>query len=114
IERARIDFAPEYRSTAVLLAGWLAAQLDWRVQSSRSRDVLRFVDATERKIDVELREQPGEPISEINLQSSGTEFLVSHPKGKDLLEVSRGSPDERRMPQLMPAAINDVVRLMSD
>jgi glucose-6-phosphate dehydrogenase assembly protein OpcA len=114
IERARIDFAPEYRSTAVLLAGWLAAQLDWCVQSSRSRDVLRFVDATEQKIDIELRERPGEPIGEINLQSSGTEFLVSHPKGKDLLEVSRGSPGERRMHQLMPAATNDVVRLMSD
>src|SRR2546428_1376707 len=59
IERAHIAFAPEYRSTAVLLAGWLAAQLDWRVQSSRSRDVLRFVDATERKIDIELRERLG-------------------------------------------------------
>jgi glucose-6-phosphate dehydrogenase assembly protein OpcA len=114
IERARIDFAPEHRSTAVLLAGWLAAQLNWRVESSRSRHVLRFVDATERKIDIELRERPGEPIGEINLQSRGTEFLVSHPKGADLLEVSRGSPGERRIHQVMPAAANDVVRLMSD
>jgi glucose-6-phosphate dehydrogenase assembly protein OpcA len=114
IESARIDFAPEHRSTAVLLAGWLAAQLNWRVETSRSRPVLRFIDATERKIDIELRERPGEPIGEINLQSRGTEFLVSHPKGTDLLEVSRGSPGERRMHQVMPAAANDIVRLMSD
>ena len=29
ISRIEIDFAPGYRSTAILLSGWLAAQLRW-------------------------------------------------------------------------------------
>src|ERR1700758_4728053 len=29
IRRLRVDFAPGFRSTAVLFAGWLAAQLNW-------------------------------------------------------------------------------------
>src|SRR5881628_206733 len=32
IKKARIDFAPGFRSTAVLFAGWLAAQLNWRIE----------------------------------------------------------------------------------
>src|SRR6266404_846491 len=37
IEKIEIDFAPGYRSTALLLAGWLAGQLEWTIEK-RSRD----------------------------------------------------------------------------
>lgn len=114
IEGARVDFAPKHRSTAVLLAGWLAAQLDWQVEKSRNGDVLQFVDAAGQRIEVKLRERPGEPIGEVSLQSQGVEFLVTHPEGSDLLEVSRGKTGEKRLQQLMPALTNDLVRLMSD
>ena len=114
IEGARIDFAPKHRSTAVLLAGWLAAQLDWQVEESREGDVLGFVGPTGQRINVKLQERPGEPIGEISLQSQGIEFVVSHPKGADLLEVSRSKPGEKKWHQLMPAPANSLVRLMSD
>src|SRR2546421_2515337 len=34
IRRVRIDFAPGFRSTALLFAGWLAAQLSWRCEKT--------------------------------------------------------------------------------
>jgi glucose-6-phosphate dehydrogenase assembly protein OpcA len=115
IESARIDFAPEFRSTAVLLAGWLAAQLDWQAEATKQAPgTLRFADSTGRKIVVELRERDGEPISNITVLSVGVEFEVSHPKGADLLEVSRGDPGKARAHQVMPAGSNDLVRLMGD
>ena len=114
IEGANIDFAPNYRSTAVLLAGWLAAQLDWQVEQVGKDGVVKLVDPTGRRIDVALQERPGEPIGRISLQSEGIEFAVSHPKGTDLLEVSRGKPGEKKSHQLMPAPANSLVRLMSD
>jgi glucose-6-phosphate dehydrogenase assembly protein OpcA len=114
IESARIDFAPLHRSTALLLAGWLGAQLNWRMEKNGSADGLRFVDENGRKVDIELRECAGEPIGKIALQSRGIEFDVSHPKGADLLEVSRGNPGENRAHQLMPASGNDLVCLMSE
>src|SRR5438445_8676310 len=114
IKKARIDFAPGFRSTAVLFAGWLAAQLNWRIEKRHGGGVLQFINLNAHKIDSELRERPGEPIGEIVLNSREVEFVVSRAKCGDLLEVSRGEPGEKRLPQLMPAGSNDPVSLMSE
>src|SRR6266513_524916 len=114
IRSVRIDFAPRFRSTAVLFAGWLAAQLSWRSEKADLANELRFIGPSGRKIDVELRERLGEPIGEVAMETADVEFLVTHAKCGDLLEVSRGKPGEKRMPQLMPAAKNDPVSLMSE
>lgn len=114
IDKARIDFAPGFRSTAVLFAGWLAAQLNWRAEKTRSEHKLRFIAPAGRNIDIELRERAGEPISQIMLNSREVEFLVAHAQCGDLLEVSRRKSGEKRMPQLMPAGKNDPVNLMSE
>jgi len=114
IDGARIDFAPGFKSTAVLFAGWLSAQLNWRADEAKTEHKLCFVGPSQRKIDIELRECAGEPISEIALNSREIEFLVAHAKCGDLLEVSRAKAREKRMPQLLPAGKNDPVSLMSE
>jgi glucose-6-phosphate dehydrogenase assembly protein OpcA len=114
INSVRIDFAPGFRSTAVLFAGWLAAQLNWRSEKTNMANKLSFVSSSGRNIEVELRERPGEPIGEVAIATPEVEFLVAHAKCGDLLEVSRASPGEKRTPQLMPAGKNDPVSLMSE
>src|SRR5216110_3326411 len=114
IDGARVDFAPGFKSTAVLFAGWLSAQLNWRIEKRNGGGVLQFINLNGYKIDIELRERPGEPIGEIVLNSREVEFVVTRAKCGDLLEVSRGEPGEKRMPQLMPAGSNDPVNLMSE
>ena len=114
ISSVRIDFAPGFRSTAVLFAGWLAAQLNWRGEKTNAANKFSFVSSSGRKIDVELRERPGEPIGEVVVATPEVEFVVAHAKCGDLLEVSRGKPGEKRTPQLMPAGKNDLVSLMSE
>ena len=114
IRSVRIDFAPGFRSTAVLFAGWLAAQLDWQGEKTDVPDKLPFVGPSGSKIDIELRERAGEPISEVAVTTADVEFLVAHAKCGDLLEISRGKPGEKRTPQLMPAGKNDPVSLMSE
>jgi glucose-6-phosphate dehydrogenase assembly protein OpcA len=114
LKNARINFAPGFRSTALLFAGWLAAQLNWSIEKTKDDDALQFVDSTSHKIDIKLCERAGEPIGEIVLNSREVEFVVTHAKCGDLLEVSRGKPGEKRMPQLMPASSNDPVSLMSE
>jgi glucose-6-phosphate dehydrogenase assembly protein OpcA len=113
IKKARIDFAPGFRSTAVLFAGWLAAQLNWRADKATAHK-LQFIGPTDRKIDIKLRERSGEPIREIALETSEVEFLVTHAECGDLLEVSRRKSGEKHIPQLMPAGRNDPVSLMSE
>ena len=114
IESAQIDFAPGFRSTAVLLAGWLGAQLNWRAEPTRNANEFAFTDSQDRKIDVVLSEGAGEPVSRIVLSSGGIEFVVAHAKGADLFEVWRGKREEKCARQMMPSGSNDPVVLMSD
>jgi glucose-6-phosphate dehydrogenase assembly protein OpcA len=114
INIVRIDFAPGFRSTGVLFAGWIAAQLNWQSEKTNAANKLSFVSSSGRKIEAELRERPGEPIGEVAMATPEVEFVVAHAKSGDLLEVSRGNPGEKRTPQLMPAGKNDPVSLMSE
>ena len=113
LESAQIYFAPGFRSTALLLVGWLAAQLGWRAEKTTSSEQLQFANSQGGKIDIELTERAGEGVDEIVLRSDGVEFAVRHATCGDLLEVSRGKANEMRLPQLMPAQGNDPVQLMS-
>jgi glucose-6-phosphate dehydrogenase assembly protein OpcA len=114
IENAQIDFAAGFRSAAVLLAGWLGAQLNWKVEPGKSANKFAFADPAGRKIDIVLCESAGEPISRVLVNSGGVQFVVSHTQGADLLEVWRGKPDEKCAHQMMPAGTNDPVVLVSD
>jgi glucose-6-phosphate dehydrogenase assembly protein OpcA len=113
ISKVRIDFAPAFRSTALLFLGWLAAQLNWQIDVVTSSHQLRFTGTSGQSIDIELREHDGEPVHEVTLTSADVEFGVTYAKCGDLLEVSRVQKDEKRMPQLMPAGKNDPVGLIS-
>jgi glucose-6-phosphate dehydrogenase assembly protein OpcA len=114
ISKVRIDFALGFRSTAVLFAGWLGAQLNWHIEEVKSPLELRFTGASARHIDVDLRERDGEPVHEVALTSGDVEFRVTYAHCGDLLEVSRIQNDETRAPQLMPAGNNDPVGLISE
>jgi len=114
ITKVGIDFAPGFRSTAVLFVGWLGAQLNWRVDAVKSPHELRFTAASAQHIDVELRERNGQPVHEIVLTSGDVEFRITYADCGDLLEVSRAQNSETRHPQLMPAGNTDSVGLISE
>jgi glucose-6-phosphate dehydrogenase assembly protein OpcA len=114
ISKVRIDFAPGFRSTAIMFLGWLGAQLDWHVDEAKSSRQLRFVGASSRQIEVDLREREGQPVHEIALTSGDVEFRVTYADCGDLLEISRMHKAEKRAPQLMPAGNNDFVGLISE
>ena len=114
ISKVRIDFAPGFRSTAILFVGWLGAQLNWHIDQVKSPCQLRFAAASEQQIEVELRESDGQPLHEIMLTSGDVELRVTYANCGDLLEVSRMQNSETRHPQLMPAGNNDPVGLISE
>lgn len=113
MESVVVDFAPGYKSSAILLVGWLAAQLKWKTNQQQMNGSCRFLDSSNRKIDIELREKPGTPIGEVVLNSQRTRFCVTPAKCGDLLEVSRSGEKETAKPQMMPAQSNDPVDLMT-
>ena len=109
IDRVEIDFGPNSRSTALLLAGWLAAQLQWTDAKQPTGDALTFRGKNGDDIAVSLREKAGEPIGRCALQCGSLEFKVAHSPKADLLDVATGERSCR-----MPAGRNDTVRLMSE
>jgi glucose-6-phosphate dehydrogenase assembly protein OpcA len=110
INRVRIDFAPSFRSTAVLFAGWLAAQLGWCAEKPTSSNELRFSTPSGETVDIQLRERDGQPIHEVAVTAGDVEFQVTHAECGDLLLISRGQHREG----LMPAGKHDPVSLMSE
>ena len=114
ISKVQIDFAPGFRSAAILFVGWLGAQLHWHIEEVKSPCELRFTAASARHIDVELRQRNGQPVQGVALTSGDVEFHVTYADCGDLLEVSRIQNDEKRVPQLMPAGNNDLVGLISE
>lgn len=109
IESVEIDFAPGFRSTAVLLTGWLAGQLRWSHDRQSKGDALNFRGSSGREIKVALREKGGEPIGRCAVRCGKLEFSVAHAENGDLLDVAMG---DRRC--RMPAGENDIVRLMGE
>jgi len=114
ISKVQIDFAPGFRSTALLFVGWLAAQLNWHVEEVKSPRELRFTGAAGQHIDIELREHDGQPVHGVALTSGDVDFGVTYANCGDLLEVSRVQTGEKRIPQLMPAGNNNPVGLISE
>ena len=109
-----IDFAPGYRSTALLLTGWLAGQLEWAIEKSSKDNALVFRDESKKTIRVSLDETEGEPISRCVLKCGSIELRVSHSKSGDLLDVAVGAPGQPGMNQPMPASSNDPTELMKE
>ncbi len=114
IERIEIEFAPGYRSTAVLLAGWLIAQLGWTVNDISDDAAWLVADCSGEAISVVLREKKGEPVSRCSLFSCEIEYRVEQPPQSRLLTASKLVAGEERMHQLMPAGKNNPVDLMSE
>jgi glucose-6-phosphate dehydrogenase assembly protein OpcA len=114
IENLNIDHAPGFKSTALLLLGWLGALLDWKANEPARNGSCRMLDANNRKIDIELRPRDGSPIGEVTINSKGVQFRVAPAQCGDLLEISRrGANESSPLPQMMPAQSNDPAELVT-
>lgn len=113
IDDVSVNFGPGFKSTAILLVGWLAAQLGWKTNQQQMNGSCRFLDANKRKIDIELRQCGNVPIGEIVINSAGVKFCVAPAKCDDLLEVSRSGENETAQPQMMPAQSDDPAELLT-
>ena len=89
IDRVEIDFAPGYRSTGLLLCGWLAAQLGWVPDEAEETAHFTFSAAAGGTITVTLREVEGDPIGRCSIFCGEMEFRVEDSVATDLLEISQ-------------------------
>ena len=116
IKSVALEHAPGFRSTALLLVGWLAAQLEWEKAESDGNS-LGFEKQHEdrrRRIKISLGEKAGEPIGSCTVATHTAQFRVEHKPGADLLDVSFGRTGGRQMRQFLPAGDHDAVSLVKE
>jgi len=116
IKTLEIKHAPGFRSTALLLVGWLAGQLGWERSGGKAKSLgfRKKTDDGEQKIKVSLSSKEGEPISACQVTTESAVFRIEHKPGADLLDVFFGRTEGRKMRQLLPAGKNAVVELVQE
>src|SRR6266550_1954238 len=114
IESGSIVFGNEFRSTAILFIGWLAAQLGWEIRNGKKSNEIELENSDGKPIRINLQEKGEVPIASFTAQSHEIEFQVMQADCGDLLEVCRGKLGEAQARQVLPSAENDPVKLMSE
>jgi glucose-6-phosphate dehydrogenase assembly protein OpcA len=114
VSSVEIAHASRHRSTALLLTGWLAAQLGWMLIEAADENTFGFADCAGETIRVIFKEAEGEPISCCSLFCGESEFRVVQNAGTDLLKASSHCRGEERTHQLMPGGRNDPVSLAGE
>ena len=109
-----IVFGKNFRSTAILFIGWLAAQLGWEIRNGKNRDRIELENSTKRTVQIDLQENGDAPIASFVAHSSDIKFVIALARCGDLLEVSRAKSGQAPARQLLPAGDNDAVKLMSE
>jgi len=108
-----IAHAPGMRTTALLMAGWLGAQLQWKLDGTEGRG-LRYADLNGTRVAVALREEPGRALGSVRLSVGETSFLVGHHEGSGFLHADVRLSGNRESHYLMPGGKDDLVCLLND
>jgi len=114
IESGSIVFGNEFRSTAILFIGWLAAQLGWEIRNGKKSNEVELENSDGKSIRINLQEKGEVAIASFTAQSHEIEFQVMQADCGDLLEVCRGKLGEAQARQVLPSAENDPIKLMSE
>jgi glucose-6-phosphate dehydrogenase assembly protein OpcA len=113
LRRLSVTHAPNSRSTAILLASWIAAQLHWEF-SKRDGNRLIFHGPDHQEIVCELKAADGASISFCELASDERKVTVTRDAGSAFHRAEFRTPDGRSYQHLMPAGKEDIACLLDD
>ena len=112
LEQVSISYAPGMRTSACLLLGWLAAQLNWVQQPSHGGSIT-FRDAA-LSITCELKEESGLGISRVKLRSKDLVVTAVRNPGTTFLHLEVREPDGQVIQHLMPADCPELAGLLDE
>lgn len=112
VTRVRIVHAIDHRMTALLLLGWLMAQLRWSLVEKAGTGFVFACDG--RRLDIELHEQPGAAIGELILQCEGARFCISRESGSEFFHTDVELAVGRQDRYLTPAGKDELIELLNE
>lgn len=116
IEEVTLAHAPGFRSTAVLLMAWLAAQLGWNegVEKEGGIEFTPPQGNNENRVRVSLREQPGAPLSQCVLKTADASFQWNREGFSEFLHAEIALPGGPRFQNLVPAGKQGEAALLNE
>ena len=109
LDAVEISHAPDARAQAILLIGWLAAQLGWQPVSGES-----FKTADGRTVKLALQAQDGPGIGRVVLRAAdGSRFTVSREAGSGFFNTCALAPDGHELCQVLPVGPEETADLVS-
>lgn len=113
IEKASISHAPGYRSTALLLVGWMAAQLGWKLNSAE-KNCFTFAKNCGGPLRFEIREEGMHPVERLQLSGGSASYQINRDSGSSFLHEEIHLPDGHTYHHLVPAGKDDIVDLFNE
>jgi len=113
IEKISIKHAPGYRSTAVLLIGWLASRLGW-AGGTPNDGGFDFNKAGGAKARFVLEEQAGSVLSACILEGAGAKFQFTRDTGSEFLHGTVVLPDGHEYHNLLPPGKESIADLLNE
>lgn len=112
VDTVTIQHAPEFRSTALLLVGWLASRLQWTggVPHESGLDFSR----TGGTVGVVFQPTAGPSISACVLEANGAKFAFSRDGGSDFLHSDVTLPDGHEYHSLLPPGKGAIADLLNE
>ena len=107
----RIGHAPGHRSTALLLVGWLAAQLGLTLKTPAA---LTFETADRREVAVQLDETTGAPLAGCALTCGSATFALRRESEQHFLRADIHLPGDRHFQHLLPAGPTTALELLDE
>ncbi|MGH8045882.1 MAG: glucose-6-phosphate dehydrogenase assembly protein OpcA [Chthoniobacterales bacterium] len=101
IQAVEIVHAPGARTSALLLLGWLANQLGWKLDSVLGRHGFRSPD--HREITFNLIEEPGACVSSCRMMTAISKFRVDRASGGQFFHATATGGPLDTFSQLLPA-----------
>ena len=111
LSAVRITHAPGHRSTALLLLGWLAAQLGWTLQTPAP---LVFQASDQRDLAIQLDETPGAPLGGCVLTCGPATFDLRREAAQPFLHADIHLPGDRNFQHLLPAGPVTTLELLEE
>lgn len=111
LDEVAIEHAPEYGFTALLLVGWLAAQLKLQLQHAAT-NTFSFVGENGHCTRFVLHSEPGRSVGCCNLRAPDGHVEVRREVGGDFFRVEVRLPKARVYHHLLPAGDNATSSLL--
>jgi len=114
IDRAVVSHAPGHRSTALLLVGWIIAQLGWKIEK-KEKDSFTFSKPDgSGSVPLEIREEGTHAVEKLVLSAVAASFQLGYESGSSYLHEEIHLPEGRNCHYLLPPGKDTLLDLFNE